>query len=864
VEPTSPTAEPGDPPTTGGASSGSGERPQPDGRGITDDALARFDAASASGSGHRPAGLYDTRPTAAAGVAVTDRAKRTNAAAVSGRSARGRGGAWDTADLLVAVVAVLAATAASFADAHPVDWAPADVVMTAGFAALVTVATSKARRWTWLVLAGVTGLAARGGELLALAAVAVLLAFVGAALADRRGRLLGAFVGAVSIQVLLRLPELRYDGATALITALAVAPVLVSGYRTCRRRTRRRLRLAAAVVAGLAAVAIAGFVVTAIEARSQLQAAVDDGRAGLDAVRAGHQQDAVAQLDRSRVSFDAAQATLASPLARPARLVPVVGQHVRAARAMAAAGADLMTTASAASTSVRYDDLKTTGGQVNLPLLTSMAAPVDLTEASLARADAQLGSAASSWLLPPLAGPLNDFRDQVRGAQPDARLAANAVRVMPDLLGASGPRRYFVAFGTPAEARELGGFIGSYGELTAVDGKLSLTRSGSIQELSNLPGFENRSLTGMSAYLERYGRYQPARFLQNDSASPDFPQVAEALRQLYPQAGGQPVDGVIYVDPYGLAALLKLTGPVTVEGLGQPLTADNAAQFLLRDQYLTFAAASDARSDMLARATKATFEALTTRQLPGPKAIADALGPAAAEGRLMMTTFDGASRSFFEQLGSTGAFPAAVPGEDFLSLRTSNGGANKIDVFLHRSLDYAVRYDAATGAADITATVTLRNDAPASGLPDYVIGNTPSLKGLPQQPKGTNSLDLSLYAAGDLVDSTRDGQPIGTQNQVELGHHVYSVRVVLPPTSTTTLVFHLRAALTVGAYRLQVVPQPAVVADQLAVRVAAPGATVTGSTGWPVPPGPDQPAQLPSTESRLPRRLEVTYASAGT
>ena len=41
----------------------------------------------------------------------------------------------------------------------------------------------------------------------------------------------------------------------------------------------------------------------------------------------------------------------------------------------------------------------------------------------------------------------------------------------------------------------------------------------------------------------------------------------------------------MYVDPIALAALLKLTGPVHVDGLSYPLTSANAAQFLLHDQY---------------------------------------------------------------------------------------------------------------------------------------------------------------------------------------------------------------------------------------------------------------------------------------
>ena len=36
--------------------------------------------------------------------------------------------------------------------------------------------------------------------------------------------------------------------------------------------------------------------------------------------------------------------------------------------------------------------------------------------------------------------------------------------------------------------------------------------------------------------------------------------------------------------------------------------------------------------------------------------------------------------------------------------------------------DYRLRYDPRTGMAEATVTVTLTNDAPPSGLPDYVLG----------------------------------------------------------------------------------------------------------------------------------------------
>lgn len=749
-----------------------------------------------------------------------------------------------------------AAIGALFTDCQPTLWEPADRFLTAAFAALVTAAASKARRWSWLVLAGAAGLGARGPVLLACAAVAVVAAFFAAVVSDERSRLLGAVIGAISVQVLLRLPELRYDGATALLTLVATVPVLVSGYRMCRRRTRKRIRRIAFVVGALVVVAGVGLGFAALEARSQMLNAVASARAGFDAVRGGHQQDAISKLELAQHEFGAAADTFSSPIAKPARAVPILGPQARTAEIMARTGTNLSGTAAVAAQSARYDDLKASGGQVNLALLASMVAPVQQTSDALAAAQSQLAEAGSVWLVPPLAGPLHDFQRQVDDALPQARLAADGVRFVPALLGANGPRRYFIAFGTPSETRYLGGFIGSYGELTAVNGKVSLVKSGSIQELSNRPGAEARQLTGLSQFLARYGKYQPARYLQNMSASPDFPTVAEVARQLYPQAGGTKIDGVIYVDPYGLAALLKLTGPVAVPGLNEPLTADNAADFLLRRQYIDFPDANE-RSDFLVHATAATFDALTTRQLPGPQKIGDALAGMAEQRRLMFTAFDQTDRTFLDELGVTGAFPAAPsanPNTDFFSLRTSNDGANKIDAYLQRSVDYNVRFDPSAGAVDVTATVKLRNNAPASGLPDYVIGN--SRGGLPSLPKGTNVLDFSAYTALPMLSATLDGAPLSLQNETELGHHVYTGQVSIPAQSEVTVELHLRGVISSNAYRLDVVHQPITGADHDAVTVVAPPEwVVTAARGLTA----DGPKASGSSDLATDRHVEVDF-----
>src|SRR5690606_33245436 len=125
-------------------------------------------------------------------------------------------------------------------------------------------------------------------------------------------------------------------------------------------------------------------------------------------------------------------------------------------------------------------------------------------------------------------------------------------------------------------------------ELLARDGRVSLADSGPIKDLITHGEFGERTLSGPAEYLSRYGRFQTADYIQDVPYSPHFPYNADVLAQLYPQAGGNPVDGVIAIDPVGLSALLQLTGPVDVEGHDEPLTSENAADFLLREQYLEF------------------------------------------------------------------------------------------------------------------------------------------------------------------------------------------------------------------------------------------------------------------------------------
>ena len=72
------------------------------------------------------------------------------------------------------------------------------------------------------------------------------------------------------------------------------------------------------------------------------------------------------------------------------------------------------------------------------------------------------------------------------------------------------------------------------------------------------------------------------------------------------------------MDPFVVAAMLEYTGPVQLATIDQQLDADNAAAFLLRDQYVIAADDNDRRIDALAEAAERTFLALLAGVAPRP------------------------------------------------------------------------------------------------------------------------------------------------------------------------------------------------------------------------------------------------------
>jgi Protein of unknown function (DUF4012) len=694
-----------------------------------------------------------------------------------------------------------------------------DVLLRFGFAVVVTLAAARARRSTWIVLALGSVILAAPGLWFVSALLSLALAIATVFLPRRRA--MGAVVAALAVPSLMRASSFGFTGASALCVWAVTIPILVSGYRVASRRSRERMRKIATGVALAAMVGTVIFGVTAWIASHDLSSGSRSAQSGLQSLRAGRGPQATLSLAAASSSLDSAHDVLSGWWTAPAHLVPFVSQQLDALSAASGQGHAIAAAGTKVAAKADYQQLRYVKGQVDLARVRQLQAPLAEINRVLARADRQIGDARSPWLIGPVRGALDTFSDQIHTTRPQAEVAEQVSLVAPAMLGSQGVRHYFVAFTTESESRGLNGFMGNWAELTADNGRLKLTRSERIDVLNQAGDGARRNVRSPAEHVANYGRFQVGRYFQDVTLSPDLPDVADVIRQLYtgpsPNMGGDHIDGVLVIDPYALAALLEFTGPINVAG-APTLTSANAADELVSGQYTDFTQKTD-RVDFLDQASRLTFQRLTTGSIPGPDQIAKVLGPEVADRHLMFSAFDPSEQRLFTRLDASGAFPRATPGRDFLAVTGQNSANNKTDIWMHRSISYHAAYDPRTGQVHSVATIKLQNDAPTSGLPEGVIGSNGQ-----HLPLGTNRTFLSIYSPLQLTGSAVDGQRTPFETELAFGYNVYSQYLTVPAGHTLTVTLDLGGIIDAGLnYRLSIAVQPMVNPDQFQAVVAPPG-----------------------------------------
>lgn len=543
-----------------------------------------------------------------------------------------------------------------------------------------------------------------------------------------------------------------------------------------------RLLLGLAVVIVLLGAAAGWLAYSGLKARSALETAKTALQRTQSQLTAGDTSAAKASLGQAQRAAARAHSLTTGPVWWAAARLPLAGSSVTTVRVIAAASDDLSSRVLpglvGVADSIDPANLRTGPEAVNLAPLVAAEQPLATALDRAKAVQAALVAAPATGEPTVIVSARTQLLDAVDTLVSDLRTVHTASQVLPVALGAHGPTRWLLVLQTPAEARGTGGVPGGVVVLLADHGKITVEKLGTDKLFTNTKQVD----AGLpDSYLRRWAPWTPTTLFVNGGVSPNFPYAAQIWATQWQTISSEHVDGVATMDPFVLADLLSVVGPVTLPD-GTRVTGANAADFVLKTQYARYP--SPGPTDQLAR--KAMLESLLHQVLDrvlgyhgSMRALLGALGKGISAGRILAAMpGEPQTQAILAGLPLGGALPP--PSQPFLGIALNDAGGSKLDTYLTRQVSVVTR-SCPSARTSTTATLTLGNTAPASGLPAYVTIRADKKAGT--YPPGQRRDYLSFYAGGNahFLSVSVDGKATTVESTVEDGHPVVSLFLLSDP-----------------------------------------------------------------------------------
>ncbi len=477
---------------------------------------------------------------------------------------------------------------------------------------------------------------------------------------------------------------------------------------------------------------------------------------GLDALQQARDQltaDALLQgkgraaLEKAERDFASAHDLAANPVLAPWELIPILGRNVSSVRSLTASADQVSSVgATAARDGSAALAQHPATGQARLVLLRRLSVIAERARRGVAQLDA-----GPSELIGPVATARARFADRLSRLRTATAAAATLAAGAEHLL--RGPSHYLVLAANNGEMRAGSGMFLSAGVASFDNGSFTIGPMVPTPTIDTPPGAV--PLTGSLASL--WGWLSPNQSWRNLATTPRFDETAPLAATMWQAVTGQPVDGVLAVDPEALKALLAAQGPVQVGN--RQLSAENVVSYLLLAQYDGIPAVAGnqaSRFDQLSSVARASVNALAGRPWQAAPLISQLAH--VGKGRHILAW----SKNGVEQKGWEAAGIAGQLKPDSLAVSIMNFGGTKLDQFL--SVDATVStHGGRGGRTNVRVALRLKNTAP-NGLSGYVAGPYPGGGAGEGVYQGILGVDVpgaasfpSLHGAGPELVAGLDG-----------------------------------------------------------------------------------------------------------
>jgi Protein of unknown function (DUF4012) len=538
---------------------------------------------------------------------------------------------------------------------------------------------------------------------------------------------------------------------------------------------------------GLLALLLMGTVRAVRGDLERARSAMERGRSEL---LAGDAAAATESFEQGRMLFERATDQARGSLLRAVSWIPVAGRTTDAVNAIAGAGAEAAEAAKVLASALAEvpggpAGLAPAGGGLPIDLIPPLAEAASESDALMGDALSQLREAPDSLLIGPVASARRTAETQVSELSDKIHSASLLLGELPAFLGADGPRRYFFGAQNPAELRGTGGLIGAYSILTIDGGRFRFTHFTSDSSLS-VPKPEDVSPPNED-YATNYERFRGGgRFWSAINVMPDFPSVSREILGAYEEASGERLDGVIVADPFALAALLESTGPIELPGYGVQLDADDVVAFTTNEAYSLFTD-STTRKRILGDVARAAFGRFVA-QPSADLGDLQLLLRAATDRHILAYSEDPLMQEGLLGTPVAGTLVPSGADDGLVSVVVNSAAGSKVDFYQERDIRHSVILGD-DGSAATTLDLVLRNHAPTSGEPTYVIGPFHPTKENGHVGPILNSLEagesvalVNVYCGADCVpnDARIDGMPIPARSPEDLGIRYVQAYYAIP------------------------------------------------------------------------------------
>ena len=490
-------------------------------------------------------------------------------------------------------------------------------------------------------------------------------------------------------------------------------------------------------------------------------------------------------------------------------VLPFIGREVNGARSLIDDAQTLTDQGTVLLAKLRTLTADSQATRINLTDLKALSAQISASSAQL---NALNRTPAGLW------GPIRSarlkFNADVGYVNGVLDKGGKALAYAAPLLGADGPRSYFVAAQNNSEMRDQGAVL-SWALLHTNNGEYTVD---SPQSVSTLRLESPAPFPLPPGTAKVFGPLQPTQIWQSTNASADFPLSGAIMSAMYTKATrGQHVDGVIGVDVMALKALLALTGPVRVSGIPIDVTANNISSLVLNRLYLKYPAGDEqaARRDELASIAKAVVDELKNSSVDVARLV-KTLATCVQQRHLMIYDANPANQATVTSFNASGSISSNDPTRTF-HLAVESAVAAKMDYFIHTTVSYQVRV-LSSGEAFVSTTLTVRNTAPVGARPSYALG-----------PDHTNSFLPGQYVSRTYLWSPQGSAVAGGISESGLVVNPTTFTVNAGDTTTVRFQTTLPHAVRNGRLTLHFIPQGLLYPQPTTLSVSGEGVNFGGS-----------------------------------